>query len=114
MQFLKQNIFGILAILIGCYLLYDTYDGVVELQRFNEVEQHVAIENTVEPGISGEAVVKPGWLEVSLIFLTFLLIPVVLTIIHKRKKGNPIIFYSALLIVLINFLFFPYLLTKMF
>ena len=55
-----------------------------------------------------------GGIKVSLIFLTFLLIPVVLSIVHKRKKANRIVLYVAIALILINFLVFPYYLTQLF
>ena len=116
MEFLKQNIFGILSILVGCILMYDTYLNTAELNTFkntSEVGQYIAVEERVEVGENQRPSLMAGGLKVSLIFLTFLLVLVVLAIVHKRRKGSSKVLYAAIGIIVINFLFFPYFLTKL-
>lgn len=108
MQFFKTNIFGVLALLVGMLLLLNTFININEIQSFNafqNVGEYVAVKTSMEPNL------YTGSLRLSLMFLLFLLIPVVLSIVHKRKKGNKIILYSSIIIILINFLVYPYFLT---
>lgn len=115
MQFLKKNIFGILAIVSGAYLLLNTLTNISDIQFFNELEnvgEYIKVEKKTE--VDGQPSLMTGGLKVSIIFLTFLLIPAVLTILHKRRKANAIVCYMALALILINFLIFPYYLTQLF
>ena len=111
MQFFKRNIFGILALLIGGYLLSNTLSDIYEIQDYNELKdfgEYITVEENVEPNL------LVGGLKMSLIFLFFLLIPVVLSILHKRRKADNKILYLALILVGINFLLFPYVLTLLY
>jgi len=111
MQFFKRNIFGILAIVIAGYLLGTSIFNIYEIQDYNEFKgfgEYITVEENVEPNI------LIGGLKMSLMFLFFLLIPVVLSILHKRKKASKVILYLALGLVGINFLVFPYILTLLY
>ena len=111
MQFFKRNIFGIFAVLIATCLLGNSVININEIHEYNEFKnfgEYTAVEENVEPSLMA------GGLKMSLVFLFFLLIPVVLSILHKRRKANAIIFYLALGLVLINFLVFPYILTLLY
>ncbi|WP_047547033.1 hypothetical protein [Psychroserpens sp. Hel_I_66] len=108
MGFLKKNIFGILAIIIGIVLLINSILDIDEIQNFNEfikVGEYISAEKNVVPNL------MTGILKMSLWFLLFLLVPVVLSIVHKRRQANNKILYVAIVFVLANFLVFPYLLT---
>jgi len=114
MPFFKQNIFGIIAVFVAAYLLFDTISDINEIQNFFPAEnigEYVAVEKRIETTVSEGSGLITGKLKVSLVFLMLLLIPVVLLILHKRKKGHAVIFYSALILIVINFLTFPYFLT---
>jgi hypothetical protein len=111
MQFFKKNIFGFLAIVVGLYLLTHTIININEILEFKEFEnigEYSAVKKSIEPNLGS------GVLKTSLVFLLFLIIPVILSIVHKRRKANNKIMYIALVIVLANFLVFPYLLTLLY
>nr|WP_321223334.1 hypothetical protein [uncultured Psychroserpens sp.] len=111
MQFFKKNIFGFLAIVVGLYLLTHTIININEILEFKEFEnigEYSAVKKSIQPNLGS------GVLKTSLVFLLFLIIPVILSIVHKRRKANNKIMYIALVIVLANFLVFPYLLTLLY
>ncbi|WP_460219253.1 hypothetical protein [Psychroserpens sp. MEBiC05023] len=108
MSFLKKNIFGLLAILVGIYLLINSISNINEILNYEEfyaIGEYVAVKQNMEPNLMS------GVIKMSLVFLLFLLIPVVLSVLHKRRKANNKILYIAIVFIVANFLVFPYLLT---
>lgn len=108
MTFFKKNIFGFFAILIGIYLLHNSITNIIEIQNFDEfynVGEYIAVERSIAPNLTS------GIIKTSLVFLFFLVIPVMLAIIHKKRKADHIILYAVLALVIANFLVFSYLLT---
>ena len=81
---------------------------ILNYKELKNVGEYIAIEENTQPSLMA------GGIKISLIFLMFLLAPVIAAIFHKRRKGNKIIMYLALALVLINFLMFPYYLTVLY
>lgn len=108
MSFLKKNIFGFLAILIGICLLINSISNINEIlnyKDFDTIGEYISVEKHTEPSLMS------GIIKMSLVFLLFLVIPVILSIIHKRRKADNKILYIAVVFIVTNFLVFPYLLS---